>query len=241
MTNTGPTSSPDDDFQEPDLQTTAARGTLNYESVDGSFNFFTKYEYSKSDQLGQNGQIVSAIPYYFNVTASTCPPGPPGPCPGQTSAERLAVIFGGTAATIEDNIDDDLDLFRSAGGLLGPSEDEFTLTETDNWLAELTYETAGGHELTSLTGYSTFEKSLAIDLDRLAIPGTDVYREETFDQWSQEFKIVSPIGDNFDYLAGALLMYRDFEAFQLFQVAGASENAFYDERTKTWSAFALGT
>ncbi len=233
MTNIGGDPSTSDDFQEPTVETTAARAMLNWESEDGRINFFTKFDYGKSDQVGMTGQIVAALPYFFEYTIDQ-----------DRGRQRLEAPNGPFIAPLEDSLDSTLNLSRSAGGLSSPFTEEFALTESQNWLAELTFETEGGYQFSSLTGYSTFDSGRAIDLDRLWSNDTDVWRDETFEQVSQEFKVVSPLSDTFDYLAGVFFLDREFEQFQLFSLTtpfGVSENAFYNETAETLSIYGQAT
>ena len=82
--------------------------------------------------------------------------------------------------------------------------------ESNNAVLRLDYETAGGHTLTSITGYSGYESEDQRDVDWS--PTNFLFEPITqdFDQWSQEFQFISQVGEKFDYLLGAHLFSNDF-------------------------------
>jgi outer membrane receptor protein involved in Fe transport len=61
----------------------------------------------------------------------------------------------------------------------------------------------GEHRITSLTGYTEYEAIDEFDLDATIIEFGGASIEDNFEQFSQEIRIASPIGDSFDYIAGA--------------------------------------
>ncbi len=71
--------------------------------------------------------------------------------------------------------------------------------------------TLGGFTLTSISGYRTWKNHQAQDFDALPIP-TATFPEARDDgivdfiQWSQEYRITSPTGGFFDYVAGLYFM-----------------------------------
>jgi len=59
------------------------------------------------------------------------------------------------------------------------------------------------YTLTSITGYSKYNDYVQQDVDFSPLNVLAQYQDQKFDQLSQEFRITSPLGDNFDFLAGA--------------------------------------
>jgi len=59
------------------------------------------------------------------------------------------------------------------------------------------------YTLTSITGYSKYQDYVQQDVDFSPLNVLAQYQDQKFDQLSQEFRITSPLGDNFDFLAGA--------------------------------------
>jgi len=59
------------------------------------------------------------------------------------------------------------------------------------------------YTLTSITGYSKYQDYVQQDVDFSPLNVLAQYQDQKFDQLSQEFRITSPLGDKFDFLAGA--------------------------------------
>jgi iron complex outermembrane receptor protein len=85
-----------------------------------------------------------------------------------------------------------------------------TRNKTDNFVAKLDY-SMGDYLLTSITGYSKYNSVDAVDVDWLPIQFISRDDDQDFEQWSQEFRITSPGGEFFDYVAGAYYETSDLE------------------------------
>ena len=64
-----------------------------------------------------------------------------------------------------------------------------------------------GLTLTSVTGYVDYEFTESCDCDFTGAPVFDTGRQEEYQQLSQEFRLTSDLGSNFDYIAG--LFFQD--------------------------------
>ena len=64
-----------------------------------------------------------------------------------------------------------------------------------------------GLTLTSVTGYVDYEFTESCDCDFTGAPVFDAGRQEEYQQLSQEFRLTSDLGSNFDYIAG--LFFQD--------------------------------
>lgn len=81
---------------------------------------------------------------------------------------------------------------------------------TDTNLVGLTIDwDLGGVTLTSLTGYADYEGIDDAEGDRLPIEYGLGHFEEDYEQWSQEFRLVSDTGGAFDYIVGVLIQHRE--------------------------------
>lgn len=84
--------------------------------------------------------------------------------------------------------------------------------QTDNENFVLNIETEmNGFTLTSITGYSAFEASDAQDVDFSPIDLLYRVNDQEFDQFSQEFRIASPLGETVEYIAGVYYQTTDLE------------------------------
>jgi iron complex outermembrane recepter protein len=109
-----------------------------------------------------------------------------------------------------------------------------------------------GHTLTSITGYTGYQKNTTMDNDYspLSIVSSELGRK--YDQYSQELRITSEEGEKFDYIAGLYFQYGDLQVDDqttilpsvLFPVPssfdGTRANTF-DQTTTTASAFFQGS
>ncbi|MFT5711066.1 MAG: iron complex outermembrane receptor protein [Halioglobus sp.] len=92
---------------------------------------------------------------------------------------------------------------------IGYAEDG-TENDTENFVAKLDY-SMGDFLLTSITGYSGYESVDAVDVDWLPLQFISRDDDQEFSQFSQEFRITSPGGEFFDYVAGAYYEKSDLE------------------------------
>lgn len=83
-------------------------------------------------------------------------------------------------------------------------------TDNENFVLNIETE-VNGFTLTSITGYSAYEASDAQDVDFSPIDLLYRVNEQEFDQFSQEFRITSPLGESIEYIAGVYFQTTDLE------------------------------
>jgi iron complex outermembrane receptor protein len=111
----------------------------------------------------------------------------------------------------------------------------------------------GTHTLTSVTGYSHFKSAMVNGFDQQtptgAIVPNSVYNSypEKFSQFSQEVRLLSPVGGFLEYVVGA---YYDTSKYKLDQLGGFNIAAlnyfgllhtFYRQNARTYSVFGQAT
>jgi len=69
----------------------------------------------------------------------------------------------------------------------------------------------GEYTLTSITGYSGYEYDDVQDVDFSTLEVLTQNQEQEFDQWSQEIRLTSPLGDKFDFITGLYYQTSDLE------------------------------
>jgi len=92
---------------------------------------------------------------------------------------------------------------RSAAEELSENENESLTVTIDYDIGEYT--------LTSITGYSGYEYQDLQDTDFSPLDILTTLQDQEFSQLSQELRITSPIGDNFDFIAGLYYQASDLE------------------------------
>lgn len=101
----------------------------------------------------------------------------------------------------------------------------------------------GEHVITSLTGYATYDYIDLQDGDRSPAESTLPEFTEDYEQWTQEFRLTSPLGKRFDYIAGLYFMEKEQQTDYIVHfnvpapVLAASRNTFTKEDGTTYAMF----
>lgn len=138
---------------------------------------------------------------------------------------------------------------RSIGGVGPLFAAEFNYAEVDNFVTTIDY-TLGEHTLTSVTGYSGYDYHEVAEGDFSPLDTANQDTVQDFEQWSQEFRVVSPADRQFRYVLG--LYYQDAKLDSVVRVdldltqllgapiIGSRHNTFLQDAT-TIAAFFEGT
>jgi iron complex outermembrane receptor protein len=142
---------------------------------------------------------------------------------------------------------------QNINSVLAQEGGEFRNLKTDNYNLTLDYD-LNDYTLTSITGLTSYDSVRQFDVDRTPIASISTNRLEEFSQFSQEFRVVSPGGEFFDWLAGVYYQSSsvdfDYQTYTLlpppdavpFQggLLGLVQGDF-EEENDTWATFASGT
>ncbi len=88
------------------------------------------------------------------------------------------------------------------------AQDSYYDSSYKNFTLQADYETSIG-QFSSITAYVSYDYDQLIDLDFTGSPMLAGYGEESYDQYSQEFRLVSPGGERVDYILGAFYQESD--------------------------------
>ncbi|NOY17579.1 MAG: TonB-dependent receptor [Gammaproteobacteria bacterium] len=153
------------------------------------------FDASLKVELGKTDTGVSRPNQLFQ-----CPPDPAlFPSPGGFCSVALAA---------GDNVV--LDKKRS----LGPGG-EGDVLKTRDYVLTLNYENRG-HIFTSITGFSNMDFRSKLEIDVTSQKLFNVFVDENYDQFSQEFRVASPTGKQFEYLGGVYYQEGDLVSSQQF-------------------------
>ena len=144
-----------------------------------------KYEKSDFDVIGRNIEIENAFPAQA------------GPFTGLNYGQILAGVFGQDPGVLNITADGK----RSSNGDTSFNEMETTQLTLDWQL--------GDFELNSITAYENMDYTDSCDCD---FTGADIFiysYNETYEQFSQELRLTSPVGEKFDYILGAYYQSSD--------------------------------
>lgn len=99
----------------------------------------------------------------------------------------------------------------------------------------------GEHVLTSITGFSTLQFRSVFDPTILAGPRLIAFADEDYQQFTQEIRLTSPGGRDFDYIIGAFYVDQNIDRLDLQYLNAADRFFFAEQRLTGFSFFASGT
>ena len=189
------------------------RAQLAWDVTD-NFSLSAKVESSEYEQTQQSTQLAVI-----------------DPTPGSAGFSGLnqALVAAATGGDGIERLDDERAVDNDGGALLGqlvpflagvpgfPDSPEFSNNSSD--VGSITAEWfVGGHTITSITGFAQYDFQDVCDCDFAALPLIQVDAREDYEQFSQEIRITSPVGQTLEYIAGvyfqdADLEYRSIEGF----------------------------
>jgi len=163
--------------EEPNREDWTVRGTLEFDVTDNLVATL-KAEVGEFDVDGRHIEIVNELPAAG------------GPFQGLQYNQVLSLVFGADPS-VNNVVQDDV---RSSNG-------DFSYNESENFALTLDW-ALGDFDFKSITAMSTFEYDEFCDCDFTGAVVFGAALQETYDQFSQEFRLSSPIGERFDYIAG---------------------------------------
>ncbi|MEM9690411.1 MAG: TonB-dependent receptor [Pseudomonadota bacterium] len=162
---------------EPNREDETFRGILEVDVTDNLMATL-KLETSTFDVLGRQIEVVGEQPAAV------------GPFTGLRYSDILVGVFGQDASVLN-NVQD---YARSSNGDISNNQSDSAVLTLDWQLGEFT--------LQSITAWTLFEYDEICDCD---FTGADVFNaalQEEYEQVSQEIRLSSPLGDNYDYILG---------------------------------------
>lgn len=176
------------DRNEPQRDEQTARLTLTWKPTD-KLDATLKYERGSFDVKGRQIEIINDQPSTSSVPLFA------GRTEGQildiTAIPPSTVLWNADASVLNGK----QDFKRSSNG-------DFSNNDTDNATMTINYQ-LGDHTLTSISSWLSYKYNELCDCDFTGAPLFNVRSEENYDQYSQEFRIISPSGKTFEYIAGA--------------------------------------
>ncbi len=197
--------------KDPGREEDTVRATLAWDMTE-NLTATLKAERGNFDVTGRNVEIIDDIASEKNQDSGVIFPLFPSP-PGTQGLTFVNILnrLGVQSSDIE-NVT--LDGKRSSNG-------DFSNNTTDNLTLTFEYD-IGGYTLTSVTGIMGYEFDEKCDCDFTGADILELYSDEEFDQRSQEFRLLSPKGENFDFLAGVYYQTNEVDFNESLQV---SENS----------------
>ncbi len=183
---------------EPERDEKSLRLTLDWDA-DG-WDASLKLEHDSFDVKGRQIEIIRADPATTRGSSQTGFSNNTGSAglwqPGRSYLEYLDEFFDDSPG-IQGNPslgDGHPDYRRGANGDSSDNDVDAAVL-TLNWDLD-------GYQLTSVTGYLTYDYSELCDCDFTGAPMFSLLSEESYDQWSQELRLASPQSERLRWLAG---------------------------------------
>jgi iron complex outermembrane recepter protein len=167
---------------EPQRDEDAIRLILDWD-ISPEFNATLKVEHDTFDTVGRQIEIVRDDP-------NLIPAGAPTPIAGLNYAQITNLVFGQPA------MDTTFNYQRQVNA------PEFSDTTLDNVTLNLTYD-LGGNTLTSVSSLMEYDFIERCDCDYIPTSIIEVGLQEDYEQFSQEIRLSSPTGQNFEWTVGA--------------------------------------
>ncbi|GAB3287549.1 TonB-dependent receptor [Parahaliea aestuarii] len=120
----------------------------------------------------------------------------------------------------------------SDGGPGSEDFEAFSAGVTVNW-------DVGEHQITSITGYTDHDDDFYLDVDYTHLDTLGSNRDEKYENFSQELRLTSPLGQTFDYIAGVYYEDNKLEVWNNFNLsdAGISRTTFTTQEGESFAAF----
>ena len=173
------------DRDETIREESAVRLSLMWEPSD-TMNFLFKVEQDEFDGTGRQIEVIKDEP---SLAGS--------PIPGATFSQILGALGHPNAIS-----ESELNYQRQADAEESNNNSLTNSTLTANFKL-------GDYTLTSVSGFVSYDFVETCDCDYTAAPIFSVFIDEEYEQFSQEIRLVSPLGEKFDWLGG--LFYQTSE------------------------------
>ncbi len=182
---------------EPQREDWTIRATGEFDVTD-TFLARAKIETSQFDTVGRTIEIFSEAPAAA------------GPFTGLTYAQVLTGVFGQDASALN-NVQDGV---RSSNG-------DFSNNEQQLYQLDL-IGSFGDFEVRSTTAFQNLEYDELCDCDFTGAVVFDATLQEQYQQFSQEIRVVSPLYERFDYIAGVYFQTSEHDFSDQINVPGNS-------------------
>ncbi|MBT8078018.1 MAG: TonB-dependent receptor [Gammaproteobacteria bacterium] len=173
---------------EPEREDWSVRAQLEWD-VSDTLMATLKAEVGEFDVTGRHIEIINELPAAA------------GPFTGLQYNQILQAVFGADPS-VGNIVQDEI---RSSNG-------DFSNNETSTFALTLDW-ALGDYELKSITGYTDFEYDEFCDCDFTGASVFGAALQEKYEQFSQEFRLSSPLGETFDWIAGVYYQTSDHEYF----------------------------
>lgn len=166
-----------------------------------------KLEMGQFDVEGRQIEIINDNP----STSET------GSFNGRTYAQILDETTVSAGPLVLASIDADSSVLNNTQDYKRSSNGDYSYNDTTNVTLNIDY-IYGDHTFTFITGLLGYETEELCDCDFTGAPVFSVGAMEEYEQFSQEFRWVSPAGENFEFIAGGFYQQSTLDFFDSIRV-----------------------
>ena len=166
-----------------------------------------KLEAGKFDVDGRQIEIINDQPSNSTTSAFN----------GRTYAQILDFTEVGSPPIVLASVDADSSVLNNKQDFKRSSNGDYSYNDTQNLTLNVDY-FRDGHQFTFITGVLGYDTEELCDCDFTGAPVFSVGAEENYDQYSQEFRWVSPVGETFEFIAGGFYQKSELEFFDSIRV-----------------------
>lgn len=186
-----------DTSDNPEVEMAGYRASLLWDASD-NIEVYLKYDHSQFDETGSEMGITHLVPGAGPVGLGVGP-----------SWSFLYGLADRDFGLIDDHMQSNGRSLTS-GLPFGTPDGNFKEVESDALTLQVDW-SLGEHTLTSITGYSTYETSTFSDGSFSPLTAVNQRNAEDFSQFTQELRLTSPVGNQFEYILGAFYLDRSLE------------------------------
>ncbi|MEM1111047.1 MAG: TonB-dependent receptor [Pseudomonadota bacterium] len=230
---------------EPEREEWGLRGALRWDATDNLRVDF-KAEYHEFDVNGRQIEIVRDDPALTEEERQEDFPWvEPAPIPG-ANFQQILGLLGQPDAITENRQNNE----RQADTGDSSSNEMYNYTLNVDWgIGDLTF--------TSLTGFVGYEFDELCDCDFIGAPVFEAPFSEDYEQFSQEFRLVSPGGETIDWIAGVFYQTSELDFIDavvvpensilgaassaLIPILGTESGRVFESDSDLWAVFAQAT
>ncbi len=187
------------DRDEPSYDEATYRLRLDWD-INETMLLAIKGEIGRFDVTGRQVEIIDDSPSIDDNPLFT----------GRTHAEILHQTRDPSGQVI--NINSDPSVLNNEQDYKRSSNGDFSNNDTSNITVTLDW-AKGEHNFTAITGFMAYEYDDFCDCDFTGAEGFKLVLAEEYDQFSQEFRWISPAGETLEYIGGAYYQKTDLYFF----------------------------
>ena len=164
---------------------------------------------------------------------------------GRTTQITEAGVYGPLYEAYDPAFEDRLNDLKSVGGI----GLDYSKTKSHNAALTINYD-RNDYTLTSITGYMHYDFLDELDVDFGPIPYLFQTEPQDFDQTSQEFRLISPLNDRFEYVVGVYFDSTDLKTQKVLDgdfgplgvaLPPATRFVGFEQDSSSWAVFGQGT